>query len=263
MDLKIKNKVCIITGGAKGIGYGIAKLWAEEGGIPVIFSRSALVKEHAQILQNLCADYGFYQIDLRNCDDIADLVAKVVSRYGGIYALVNNAGANDNLHIEDTPLSGFIQSYENNLFHYYAMTKEVLPFIKKEQGSILNIVSKTGLTGQGRTSAYASAKAAQMGLTREWACAFAKDNVRVNAIAPAEVMTPLYEKWLQNFPNPKEQYQKIAKTIPLGHRFTTIEEIACTAVFTLSPLASHTTGQILHPDGGYVHLDRALNWDHD
>lgn len=105
------------------------------------------------------------------------------------------------------------------------------------------------------------AKAAQIGFTREWACAFAKDSVRVNAIAPAEVMTPLYEKWLQNFPNPKEQYEKIAKTIPLGHRFTTIEEIANTAVFTLSPLASHTTGQILMPDGGYVHLDRALNWD--
>lgn len=79
------------------------------------------------------------------------------------------------------------------------MTKECLPYIKKEQGSILNIVSKTGITGQGRTSAYASAKAAQMGFTREWACAFAKDNVRVNAIAPAEVMTPLYEKWLQIF----------------------------------------------------------------
>lgn len=141
------------------------------------------------------------------------------------------------------------------------MAKECLPYIKKEQGSILNIVSKTGITGQGRTSAYASAKAAQMGFTREWACAFAKDGVRVNAIAPAEVMTPLYEKWLQNFPNPKEQYEKIAKTIPLGHRFTTIEEIANTAVFTLSPLASHTTGQILMPDGGYVHLDRALNWD--
>ncbi|EAI6579823.1 SDR family oxidoreductase, partial [Campylobacter coli] len=131
-----------------------------------------------------------------------------------------------------------IKSYENNLFHYYTMTKECLPYIKKEQGSILNIVSKTGITGQGRTSAYASAKAAQMGFTREWACAFAKDNVRVNAIAPAEVMTPLYEKWLQNFPNPKEQYEKIAKAIPLGHRFTTIEEIANTAVFTLSPLAS-------------------------
>lgn len=88
-----------------------------------------------------------------------------------------------------------------------------------------------------------------------------QNEVRVNALSPAEVMTPLYEKWLQNFPNPKEQYEKIAKTIPLGQRFTSIEEIANTAVFTLSPLASHTTGQILFVDGGYVHLDRALNFN--
>ncbi|EAI3906146.1 MULTISPECIES: SDR family oxidoreductase [Campylobacter] len=261
MDLKIKNKICIITGGAKGIGYGIAKLWALEGGIPIIFSRSEISKEKDDELKDICGNYGFYQIDLKNTEQISTLVKSVVNIYGGIYALVNNAGANDNLHIEDATTEELIKSYENNLFHYYTMTKECLPYIKKQQGSILNITSKTGLTGQGRTSAYASAKAAQIGFTREWACAFAKDNIRVNAIAPAEVMTPLYEKWLSNFPNPKAQYEKIAKCIPLGHRFTTIEEIANTAVFTLSPLASHTTGQILTPDGGYIHLDRALNWD--
>ena len=260
MDLKIKNKVCIITGGAKGIGYAIAKLWAQEGGIVVIFSRS-MPKEHDSELRRLCPNYAFYEIDLKNYEQITQLVNEVINKYDNIYALVNNAGSNDNLHIENTSVQDLIKSYENNLFHYYAMTKECLPYIKKEQGSILNIVSKTGITGQGKTSAYASAKAAQIGFTREWACAFAKDNVRVNAIAPAEVMTPLYKKWLQNFPNPEEQYKKIAKAIPLGHRFTTVEEIANTAVFTLSPLASHTTGQILIPDGGYVHLDRALNWN--
>lgn len=260
MDLKIKNKICIITGGAKGIGLGITKLWALEGGIPVVFSRS-MSEQTLQELKALNENFSFYAIDLKDFESIEGLVEEVAKKYGSIYALVNNAGANDNLHIENTSTKDLIKSYENNLFHYYTCVKAALPYIKKEQGSILNIVSKTGLTGQGRTSAYASAKAAQIGFTREWACAFAKDNVRVNALAPAEVMTPLYEKWLNNFANPKEQYEKIAKAIPLGHRFTTIEEIAYTAVFTLSPLASHTTGQILFPDGGYVHLDRALNWD--
>lgn len=156
-------------------------------------------KEHDKELKKLSSEYEFYEIDLKNYEQIEKLVKKVAIKHGGIYALVNNAGTNDNLHIENTSTQDLIKSYENNLFHYYTMTKECLPYIKKEQGSILNIVSKTGITGQGRTSAYASAKAAQMGFTREWACAFAKDNVRVNAIAPAEVMTPLYEKWLQNF----------------------------------------------------------------
>ncbi|TKX29430.1 short chain dehydrogenase [Campylobacter sp. MIT 12-5580] len=261
MDLKIKDKVCIITGGAKGIGYGIARLWASEGGISVIISRSQLEKEKQEQMKALSQNYAFYECDLKEYEKIPALIEKIIAKFGSIYALVNNAGANDNLHIENTSVKELINSYENNLFHYYAMSKEALPYLKKEQGSILNIVSKTGITGQGRTSAYASAKAAQMGFTREWACAFAKDNVRVNALCPAEVMTPLYEKWLQNFKDPKAQYEKIASFIPLGHRFTTIEEIAYTAVFTLSPLASHTTGQILNVDGGYVHLDRALNWD--
>lgn len=168
-------------------------------------------KEHDSELRRLCPNYAFYEIDLKNYEQITQLVNEVINKYDNIYALVNNAGSNDNLHIENTSVQDLIKSYENNLFHYYAMTKECLPYIKKEQGNILNIVSKTGIAGQGKTSAYASAKAAQIGFTRERACAFAKDNVRVNAIAPAEVMTPLYKKWLQNFPNPEEQYKKLQK----------------------------------------------------
>ncbi|MPB63995.1 SDR family oxidoreductase [Campylobacter upsaliensis] len=261
MDLRIKDKICVISGGAKGIGLGIARLWAREGGIPVILSRSTMDKDLENEFKNLYENFGFYQIDLKEYEKIKKLIGEIYQKYGSIYALVNNAGANDNLHIKNSSTKDLVKSYENNLFHYYTLVKECLLYIKKEKGSILNIVSKTALTGQGRTSAYASAKAAQIGFTREWACAFAKDEVRVNALSPAEVMTPLYEKWLQNFLDPKEQYEKISKTIPLGQRFTSIEEIANTAVFTLSPLASHTTGQILFVDGGYVHLDRALNWN--
>lgn len=257
MDLKIKDKLLVISG-SKGIAYGIAKLWASEGGVVVVISRT-MPKEHHQKLKALCEAYSFYELDLKEYEKIPELIKDIACKYGSIYALVNNAGANDNLDIENTSVKELIASYENNLFHYYALTKEALPYIKKEQGSILNIVSKTALTGQGKSSAYVSAKAAQIGFMREWACAFAKYNVRVNALAPAEVMTPLYEKWLCNFENPKAEYEKIAASIPLGSRFTSIEEIAYTAVFTLCPLASHTTGQILYVDGGYVHLDRALN----
>lgn len=122
----------------------------------------------------MCENFGFYQIDLKEYEKIEKLIGEIYEKYGSIYALVNNAGANDNLHIENSSTKDLIKSYENNLFHYYTLAKECLPYIKKERGSILNIVSKTALTGQGRTSAYASAKAAQIGFTREWACAFAK-----------------------------------------------------------------------------------------
>lgn len=260
MDLKLKDKAVVITGGLSGIGGGITLSLAKEGAVPLVVSRSAHPEFEAE-LQKITKNYRIYLYNLRDYANIPSLSKDILSNHPNIYALVNNAGANDNLDIESTPVDKFIQSYENNLFHYYELTRQLLDSIKHNQGNILNIVSKTGVTGQGKTSAYASAKAAQMGLTREWACAFAKDNVRVNAIAPAEVMTPLYGKWLQNFKDPKAQYESIASKIPLGKRFTSIEEIADFATFIISPKSSHTTGQVFFIDGGYVHLDRALNWE--
>ncbi len=256
MDLHLKGKKIVISGGSSGIGGGISLALMQEGAIPIIISRSC----NEDLLKAKNGEYSFYVFDLKNTQEIEGLCSKILKEHPDIYALVNNAGANDNLHIEDTRVEELIESYKNNLFHY-ELTRCFLPSIKKHQGNILNIVSKTALSGQGKTSAYASAKAAQIGFVREWACAFAKDNVRVNGIAPAEVMTPLYQKWLHNFPNPEEQYQNIASKIPLGKRFTKIEEIADFAAFILSPKSSHTTGQIFFIDGGYVHLDRALNWD--
>ena len=131
--------------------------------------------------------------------------------------------------------------------------------IRAETGAIVNISSKTAVTGQGKTSAYVAAKAAQLGLTREWAAAFAPDGVRVNAVLPAEVMTPMYASWLQSFDDPEAQLAKITARIPLGHRMTLDSEIAAAVVFALSPRSAHTTGQWLYVDGGYTHLDRALD----
>lgn len=259
MDLGLKDKICIVTGGGKGIGWGIVKSLVNEGAVPVILSRSDLDKEATKWLENKNAKYGFYKIDLRQNEKIKAMVDDIVQKYGLIYALINNAGANDNLSLQDTDYKEFMHSLEGNLTHYYTLAHCVLPYLIKSQGTILNISSKTAVTGQGATSAYAAAKGAQLALTREWAAALAKYKIRVNAVIPAEVMTPLYERWLQNFDDPKTKYENIAKNIPLEQRFTTSEEIADTVVFTISKRASHTTGQILYVDGGYVHLDRALN----
>jgi NAD(P)-dependent dehydrogenase (short-subunit alcohol dehydrogenase family) len=94
-------------------------------------------------------------------------------------------------------------------------------------------------------------------LTREWALDLAPHGIRVNCVIPAEVITPLYEKWLGSKPNPKEELERIRSSIPLEQRMTTAEEIAQTVVFVASPRSSHTTGQLLYVDGGYVHFDRA------
>jgi L-fucose dehydrogenase len=122
----------------------------------------------------------------------------------------------------------------------------------------VNISSKTALTGQGGTSGYASSKGAILALTREWAVELLDYGIRVNAILPAEVMTPLYRHWLSTFPDPDEKLKTILAKVPLGKRMTTPDEIAAMAVFLVSARAGHITGQHLFVDGGYVHLDRAV-----
>jgi L-fucose dehydrogenase len=139
------------------------------------------------------------------------------------------------------------------------MAHYCVPHLKATQGAIVNVSSKTAVTGQGNTSGYCASKGAQLSLTREWAAALLGDGVRVNALIPAEVMTPLYARWIQTFDNPAEKLAAITSKIPLGQRMTTAEEMARTCVFLLSNASSHTTGQWIFVDGGYTHLDRALS----
>ena len=257
MELNIKDKVYIVTGGGKGIGAGIVREIAAEGAVPVIVGRSG-----CEILRdNLKRDgYLSYAItkELGAAESCKEVVDKVVSIAGRIDGIINNAGANDGVGLETGNPDKWIKSLESNLHHYYYLVHYALPELKKHQGSVINISSKTALTGQGGTSAYAAAKGAQLALTREWAVELLPYKIRVNAIIPAEVLTPLYKKWLDTFDNPQQKLNDIVKNIPLGNRMTTAEEIAAMAVFLLSERAKHTTGQFLFVDGGYVHLDRAL-----
>lgn len=258
MKLGLEGKPVIVTGGGAGIGGAISTVLAEEGAIPVIFGRSALAPDFAGQLSALQPETMFVQIDVTDDERCRAAVDETVKRFGGVHGLVNNAGVNDGVGLE-AGLEAFNASLTRNLGHYYAMAHHCLPHLRASRGAIVNISSKTALTGQGNTSGYVAAKAAQLGLTREWAAALAKDGVRVNAVLPAEVMTPLYRSWLDTFEEPQAQLNKITSRIPLGKRMTTDREIADTVVFLLSERASHTTGQWIVPDGGYTHLDRALD----
>lgn len=253
MDLGLQDKLVIVTGGGSGIGAAVSEVLAEEGAIPVILTRSA---PDAAWLAGL-ARAEFVQADLADDDQCRRAVLDIRARHGRIDGLVNNAGANDSVGIDAGP-AAFRDSLNRNLVHYYTLVHLLAEDLRATKGAIVNVSSKTALTGQGGTSAYVAAKAAQLGLTREWAAAFLPDGVRVNAVIPAEVMTPLYAKWLKTFDDPEARLAEITRNIPLGRRMTTPREIADTVVFLLSARASHTTGQWLFPDGGYSHLDRAL-----
>jgi L-fucose dehydrogenase len=259
MNLKLRDKVVLISGGAKGIGAAITRELAEEGALPVIVDRDRQAGEQLQAeLSRAGHQSCFIDAEIASAESCAHAVSRAVKEFGRLDALVNNAGVNDRVGLEQGSPERYIESLQRNLFHYYNLAHYALPHLKASKGSIINISSKTAVTGQGGTSGYASAKGAILALTREWAVELLPYSIRVNAVLPAEVMTPLYRQWLSTFPEPDEKLRTIVAKIPLEKRMTGPEEIAAMVVFLLSPRAGHITGQHLYVDGGYVHLDRAL-----
>lgn len=256
MNLGLSGKVAIVTGGSKGIGLGIVRQLLAEGARVTNINRG---EAEGQALQREFSAQGqeslFVAGDLTDPTTCQRAVEATLQRFGQIDIIVNNAGVNDGVGLEEG-VEAFLGSLRKNLIHYYALVHFSLDALKRSRGVIVNIGSKVCETGQGGTSGYAASKGAINGLTREWAVDLAPHGIRVNAVLPAETWTPLYEKCLAAMPDPAGSRAEIESLIPLGRRFTTIEELANMAVFLASPCSSHTTGQIIFVDGGYTHLDR-------
>jgi L-fucose dehydrogenase len=259
MDLQLQNKIIIVTGGAKGIGEAISKVLAAEGATPVILGRNE--KDNIQTVEDITNSGGTaWSVEVELSDPAAckNAIDAVIKKYNRIDGIVNNAGVNDGVGVENGSYENFIASLHRNIVHYYLMVMHALPLLKQSKGSIVNISSKTAETGQGNTSGYAAANGARNALTREWAVDLLKYQIRVNAVIVAECWTPQYENWITTLPSPEKTLEEITSRIPLESRMTSPEEIANTVAFLLSEKSSHTTGQLIHVDGGYVHLDRAL-----
>ncbi|MBL7697139.1 MAG: SDR family oxidoreductase [Chitinophagaceae bacterium] len=259
MNLQLAEKIIVVSGGAKGIGLGIVKQLALEKAIPVIIGRNE--KDNIEAIENLKKEnlVAYHVVaELTKPADCKRAIEEVVKKFNRIDGLVNNAGVNDGIGLEKGTYEEFMESLHRNVVHYFLLAHHCLPYLKQSKGAIVNITSKTAETGQGNTSGYAAANGGRNALTREWAVELLKYEIRVNAIVVAESWTPLYEKWIKTLPDPEATLKQITAKIPLGNRMTTVGEIGATAVFLLSPVSSHTTGQLIHVDGGYVHLDRAL-----
>ena len=259
MNLNLQDKVIIVTGGSSGIGHGIVTALVGEGAIPFIIGRNQdTVLEAVKNIEDNGGKASYAITELTDPNQCIAAIDKAVVEFGRIDGLVNNAGVNDSVGLESGNYADFIESLKRNVVHYYQMAQLVLPQLKKNKGAIVNIGSKTSLTGQGGTSGYAAANGARNSLTREWALELLPYSIRVNAVIVAECYTPLYDKWIKSFDNPEEKLSDITKNIPLENRMTSAQEIADTVTFLLSERSSHTTGQLLFVDGGYTHLDRSL-----
>ncbi len=260
MNFNLTNKVIIVTGGAKGIGEGISRVLASEGAIVAIVGRNEADNLKLTTEIEIAGGTAFYEtVDLGVPELIEAAVKNIALKYNRVDGLVNNAGINDSVNLENGSYERFINSIHSNLVHYYLVAHHALPYLIQTKGAIVNIGSKTAETGQGGTSAYAAANGGRNALTREWAVELLKYSIRVNAVIVAECLTPMYQNWLNTLPNPKEKLAAITAGIPLENRMTSAEEIANMVAFLLSNKSSHTTGQLIYVDGGYTHLDRSLN----
>ena len=259
LDLELTDRAALVSGGAQGIGEAIVRTLAAEGAHVVLVDRdqasgAALCEE----LATAGCRVDLVVADLDDASRCRTVVEEALAHTGRLDALVNNAGVNDRVGLETGSPDDFVASLRRNLVHYYALVHHALPALKDARGAVVNVASKVAVTGQGGTSGYAAAKGGVLALTREWAVELLPWGIRVNAVVPAEVMTPLYRRLLSTSDEPEATLDHIVRRIPLGKRMTTTEEISAAVAFLLSPRAGHITGQHLYVDGGYVHLDRAL-----
>jgi L-fucose dehydrogenase len=259
MNLGLKEKVIVVTGGAKGIGEGISESLAMESAMVAIIGRNE--NDNKKCIEKIQATGGHafsFVAELSDPIQCKKVIEEVFAKFGRIDGLVNNAGINDGVGLANGTYEKFMQSLHANLIHYYLMAQACLPHLINSKGSIVNIGSKVAETGQGGTSAYAASNGGRNALTREWAVELLSFGIRVNAVIVAECYTPMYDKWIKTLSNPQETLTEIENKIPLGKRMTTKDELGAMVAFLLSNKSSHTTGQLIHVDGGYVHLDRSL-----
>lgn len=265
MDLGLKGKIIVVSGSAGkagSIGETIINRLADEGAIPVLVDRNYRGHGYVANLQKRGVDSFFAQTNVTDPVQMENAVKKIVEKYGRIDAVINNVGVNDGAGLDAT-YEQFMDSLKLNVVSYFLLTKYALPYLKESKGNILNVGSKVALTGQGGTSGYAAAKGGVLGLTREWAVDLIKFGIRSNALIIAESYTPAYEDWIKTLEDGEATLAKINKSIPFESRMTKTVELADTALFIISERSSHTTGQFVFVDGGYVHLDRSLINDLD
>ncbi len=240
----LEGKVAIVTGGTRGIGLAIVKTFLDNGASVVLTgSRQATVDKAMEELSAYGDRVMGMHPDLANADEVADLVAKTVAKYGKLDIMVNNAGISARESLYDYDPEAFSKIMDVNLKSVFIGSQAAARVMKENGGGvILNTSSMVSLYGQPSGCGYPASKFAVNGLTRSLARELGKDHIRVNAVAPGVTRTDMVAAL------PPELVERISAPIPLG-RVGEPEEVANAFLFLASDLASYVTGEVLSVDG--------------
>lgn len=254
---KLINKVALITGASSGIGRATALAFAREGAKLVVASRRIKEgEETAQLVRDAGGEALFVQTNVAKASEVQNLVEKTVQLYGSLDIAFNNAGV-------EGPITTLIEQTEEDFDDiininlkgmYLSMKHEILQMLKQGNGTIVNTSSISGLVGMPASAIYAASKHGVLGLTKSAALEYGEFGIRINAVSPAAIDTPMLHRFLKNNPflgSPEESQELFKKKHPLG-RIGQPEEVAEAVVWLCSDGASFITGQSLAIDGGYT-----------
>ncbi len=247
--ISFHQKVALITGAAQGIGRGIAEAFAEAGASVALFDVNG---DGAREAANRISTHGkalAISGDVAREDDVGGACEWVFKHFGSLDVVVNNAGIETGGNAVNMALSDWDRLMAVNLRGAFLFAKHSIPFMRGKGGAIVNISSVHALVSYPEDVAYDASKAGLIGLTRALALDHGKDGVRVNAICPGYIETPLHQKWLDALPNPEETMKEVIKFHPVG-RIGSPQDVAQAALFLSSDAASFITGTYLVVDGG-------------
>lgn len=249
--MKLKDKVAIVTGSTKGIGEGIIRELSAEGAKVTVVARHE--EEGVKLAKELGSDEGraiFVKTDVTKVEDVKNMVAKTIEAFGKIDILVNNAGYHNSKGLEALSDEDWDLILKTNLYSMYYCSKYCLEYLKETKGTIISTSSMVGKVGQGNACAYAATKGGQLAMTRNMAIDLAKYGIRVNAILPGWIESPLVDEWFAAQEDPEASKKYIYGAHPIG-RIGTPKDCGRAVVFLASQEESgFLTGVLLDIDGG-------------
>jgi NAD(P)-dependent dehydrogenase (short-subunit alcohol dehydrogenase family) len=250
--MRFAERVVLVTGGAAGIGRGCAEVFHREGARLALLDRDdrALAAVVSQFEQGRPGSTWSHVCDVADSEQLTALTSAAAKCWGRLDCLINNAGIHPpSQSIEQTSDDELWKVLQTNFVSAFVASRAALPFLRTTQGTIINISSMTAILGQNRAAAYAASKGAMLSFTKALALETAPDGIRVNAVLPSNVDTPLMRSWAATLPDPQQALDRIAQLQPLG-RMADPQEIGRVCLFLATDDASFITGQGLQVDGG-------------